>query len=80
LEIPKVAREIEALESKNARLKYLIESFENPIHLMELARKPEFRYLKHPYIKDIIFLPCPEIEGTMETSLQIDNNDKTIIK
>ena len=34
--------------------------YENPMHLMELSRKPEFSHLRHPYLEDIIILPIEE--------------------
>lgn len=56
LSIPKLEREVRALEEENMQLLYEIEKFESPIHLMELSRNPEFGHLKHPYVKDIIIL------------------------
>lgn len=70
MEIPKIAQQIETIKQKNQRLKYIIDSFENPIHLMELARKPEFAYLKHPYTKDIIFLELPPEEESKDETFQ----------
>lgn len=54
--IPQVAFEIEELAQENSRLQFEIDQFENPVHLMELSRKPEFGHLKHPLINDIIEL------------------------
>jgi len=54
LMIPTVAKELKAVQEENIRLKYEIDRFESPIHLMELARKPEFSHLKYPYAKDVI--------------------------
>lgn len=54
--LPEKKRELRALEEENMRLEYAIDSYESPIHLMELARKPEFAHLKHPYFKDIIIV------------------------
>lgn len=56
LAIPALAKEVKNIHEENIRLKYEIDSFESPIHLMELVRKPEFAHLKHPYLKDEIFL------------------------
>jgi cell division protein FtsL len=55
--IPSLAKEVKTLEEENTRLKYEIERFESPIHLMELARKPEFSHLKYPYNHEILILP-----------------------
>jgi hypothetical protein len=56
LAIPLLVKQVRALQEENIRLKYEIDSFESPIHLMELARKPEFSHLKYPYVKDIVQL------------------------
>ena len=58
LQIPTVAKELKKIHEENIRLQYEIDQFESPIHLMELARKPEFGHLKHPYLKDIVILSC----------------------
>lgn len=57
LAIPALAKNVRDIQDENRRLKYEIDRFESPIHLMELARKPEFGHLKYPYVKDVIFLP-----------------------
>lgn len=56
LALPALTKNVRSIQEENTRLKYEIESFESPIHLMELMRKPEFGHLKYPYIKDEIFL------------------------
>jgi hypothetical protein len=52
--LPKVEKEILVLKEENKRLRYEIDQFENPNHLMELARSPEYSYLKHPLVKDVL--------------------------
>jgi hypothetical protein len=59
LAIPVLTKEVKIIEEENTRLRYEIERFESPMHLMELARKPEFSHLKFPYNRDIIVLPKP---------------------
>lgn len=56
LRIPQEAKELKVVQEENNRLKYEIDRFESPIHLMELSRKPEFGHLKAPFLKDIIVL------------------------
>lgn len=58
--IPVLAKEVKGLQEENIRLKYEIDRFESPIHLMELARKPEFGHLKFPYSTDVVILPAGE--------------------
>lgn len=57
LSIPILKREVKDISEKNLELQYMIDSFESPVHLMELARKPEFGYLKYPSLNDVVFLP-----------------------
>ena len=54
--IPKIAKELQAVQEKNTQLKYEIERFENPDHLMELARQPRFSHLMHPLMHDVVML------------------------
>lgn len=56
LTIPALAKEVKQIQEENTRLRYEIEQFESPIHLMELARKPEFSYLKYPNLEEQIIL------------------------
>ncbi len=57
LSIPVLAREVKEIHEKNLELQYAIDTFESPLHLMELARKPEFGHLKYPSVNEVIFLP-----------------------
>ena len=54
IKLPKITGEIETIKEENKHLQYEIDQFENPTHLMELARSPEYGHLKHPLIKDIL--------------------------
>lgn len=56
LNIPPLSKELRALEEENLRLEYQVEQFESPVHLIELAQKPEFSHLKHPLQKDILVI------------------------
>ena len=55
--IPSIAKEVKVLQEENTRLKYEVDQFESPIHLMELMSKPEFSHLKFPYLNEEVFLP-----------------------
>lgn len=57
LAIPALAKEVRNIQEENHRLKYEIDYFESPIHLMELMRMPEFGHLKFAYNQDVIVLP-----------------------
>ena len=52
--IPILEREVKALHRENERLQYEIDRFESPIHLMELARKPEYGHLRYPRKDEVI--------------------------
>jgi hypothetical protein len=54
IELPKIAHEVMCLNEENKKLQYAIDQFENPLHLMELARSSEYAHLKHPYVKDVL--------------------------
>ena len=56
LQVPALTREIRELKARKTRLSFEVESFENPVHLMELARKPEYGHLKHPLEPDIMIV------------------------
>ena len=56
LAIPLLTKEVKRIQDANVQMYYEIEQFESPIHLMELARKPEFGHLKYPYVRDVLIL------------------------
>jgi hypothetical protein len=57
LSIPILAREVKEIRENNLELQYAIDRFESPLHLMELARKPEFGHLKYPSTSEVLLLP-----------------------
>lgn len=61
LSIPILAREVKEIHEQNLELQYAIDCFESPLHLMELARKPEFGHLKYPSINEIVQLREPPL-------------------
>lgn len=63
LAIPQVQKQLQEIVEKNNRLQYEIDQFESPLHLMEIARKPEWGHLKMPYLPDVIQVekPGPEL-------------------
>lgn len=67
LSIPVLAKEVKEIHEKNLELHYEIECFESPLHLMELARKPEFGHLKYPPINEVFVLP--EFSNEITTNL-----------
>ena len=56
IELPTLTDEVRLLQEENMRLSLIIDQFENPKHLMQLAKRPEFSHLKHPIFDEIIVL------------------------
>ena len=54
IQLPKIETEIRLIREENRRLRYEIDQFENPSHLIELAHRPEFSHLKHPLLREIV--------------------------
>lgn len=71
IRIPELAKEVRLIEEENARLKLEIDRYENPKHLMELARRPEFSHLKHPLLDDILVVKAGE---ALQTPPEVENN------
>lgn len=69
IELPTLAKEVRLLEEEIASLQYEVERFENPKHLMELAKRPEFSYLKYPILNDVVVLK--KESGSKEMSSEI---------
>lgn len=57
IQLPEVEKQIKLIQEENRRLAYQIDQFENPAHLIELARCPEYAHLKHPLLKEILTVP-----------------------
>ncbi|MBI5273750.1 MAG: hypothetical protein HY860_01705 [Chlamydiales bacterium] len=56
LEIPKLAKELRNIQEENLQLKYEIESFESPEHLIALAKSDQYSHLKFPQTQDVLTL------------------------
>lgn len=54
LQIPHLAKDVHTLMEENRKLRYEIECFENPVHLLELSRKPEFGHLRFPKTDEVM--------------------------
>jgi hypothetical protein len=65
--VPHLVKDIDDLAESVKKLQYEIDQFENPMHLLELAKNPEFSHLKHPIIDNILKIN----EGM---ALQVNNN------
>jgi hypothetical protein len=65
LSIPILTREVKEVREKIVELQYSIDTYESPLHLMELSRQPEFGFLKYPTLDEVIqlqekTLDCPD--------------------
>lgn len=56
LAIPALERQVQETREKNLELQYEIEQFESPLHLMELARQPEYGHLRYPSLNEVIII------------------------
>jgi hypothetical protein len=56
LELPKYEKAIEMLSQQNIQLKYELENFNNPQHLLELAKQPEYSHLKFPFMEEVLVI------------------------
>ncbi len=54
MRLPKICKEIEAIHQENAQLQYQIVCFENPDHLLSLAKNRVYAHLKFPFTQDIL--------------------------
>ncbi len=54
--IPKLVKEIRLIQEENVNLKYQIQTFESPEHLMQLSSESKFSHLKYPLSKEVLVL------------------------
>ncbi|MBM3192294.1 MAG: hypothetical protein FJZ63_06575 [Chlamydiae bacterium] len=57
LQLPKLVKDVKALEEENLRLQFQVNCFESPDHLMWLVRQQEFTHLKMPLLQEVYTLP-----------------------
>jgi len=62
LQIPKAQRELSLIKEENTQLQFQIDQFENPAHLIELKKKPQYSHLKQPLEDEIIVIEIPKDE------------------
>lgn len=58
-QIPALSHEVQQIKQEVVRIQFEVDQFESPLHLMELARQPEYSHLKHPCIDEIITIKRP---------------------
>ena len=57
IELPQLVKEIKGLNEEIQKMRYEIDQFESPAHLMQLVKYPEYSHLKHPFIEDVLTMP-----------------------
>lgn len=57
IRLPELEKEIAQVREESRRLRYEIDQFENPAHLIEMVHRPEFSHLKHPLLREILTVP-----------------------
>lgn len=57
MQIPALVTELESIEQENVRLQFQVDQFESPANLLELAKRPEYRHLRHPLQNEVIEIP-----------------------
>jgi hypothetical protein len=55
--LPDLESKIAVIREETRRLRYEIDQFENPSHLIELSHRPEFGHLKHPLLREVLTVP-----------------------
>ncbi len=53
LNLPKIVKELKTLEEENMRLRFQVNSFQSPDHLMQLVKEEQYTHLKMPLLKEV---------------------------
>lgn len=56
MEIPKLAKEVRALQENNARLDLEIRRYKSPQNLLKLSLQPEYMHLRYPTQEEVLRL------------------------
>lgn len=57
VQLPELEKRLLVIQEENRRMAYEIEGLENPSRLIEIVHRPEFGYLKHPLLREILTVP-----------------------
>lgn len=60
LRVPKLVKEIQLIEEENTHLKYQVQKFESPEHLMNLAHDAQYSHLKQPLSQEVLVVESPD--------------------
>jgi len=56
MELPAKAKQLKKLEEETMHLRYRIEQFESPAHLVALAQTAPYSHLKHPSTDTVVVM------------------------
>jgi cell division protein FtsB len=54
--IPQLEKEVKRVHEENVSLRYEMNRFRDPRHLLELARQPQYRHLRFPSSEEVIVI------------------------
>ncbi len=57
VQLPELEKRLHLIQEENRRMLCEIEELENPSRLIEIVHRPEFGYLKHPLLREILTVP-----------------------
>lgn len=59
MQVPKLATNLRHIQEENRALEYRKEKFEDPAHLMQLLRKPQWSHLRYPSLDEVTTIKIP---------------------
>ncbi|MCH9632905.1 MAG: hypothetical protein S4CHLAM6_12490 [Chlamydiae bacterium] len=75
-QIPAIEKEIEEITQQNVQLAFQLENFNNPQHLLELAKQPEYSHLKFPFMEEVMVISSEIAKRYESTSEEIGPADQ----
>lgn len=57
VQLPALEKRLAVIREENRLMRCELEELENPSRLIELVHRPEFGYLKHPLLREILTVP-----------------------
>lgn len=66
--MPLLAKEIEEIGAHNQRLRFEVECFENPLHLMQLLDQPQFSHMRFPLETEVLAIAPKKSEPVNPSS------------
>lgn len=54
--LPKIEKELRAIEEDNVKLSFQLQVFHDPRHLLDLLKEEMYSHLKYPFLEDVLNL------------------------